>query len=119
MIQFTAAALVLAVYVPLSEGFQIGAARPQAFICLLILGVIHTGLAYCLYFGSIAVLPGQKVAMLGYIDPLIAVLISIAFLHETVMPLQLAGGAMILGFTLLNELAPGKKTAEAQELQKN
>ena len=113
MIQFTAAAVVLAVYVPLAEGYQIGSLGSMPLISLLILGVIHTGLAYCLYFGSIAKLPGQQVAMLSYIDPLVAVLISVTVLREAVMPLQLVGGAMILGFTLLNELGPGKSPVSA------
>ena len=39
-------------------------------------------------------------------DPLVAVAVSVAVLGEPITLLQLLGGAMILGFTLLNELRP-------------
>ena len=44
---------------------------------------------------------------LSYKDPfglLVAVILSLTLLHEPVTPLQLVGGAMILAFTLANEL---------------
>ena len=75
---------------------------------LLIVGLVHTGITYCMYFSSLGDLPGQKAAILSYIDPLVAVLISVTVLGESMRPLQILGGALILGFTLWNEL-PGKK----------
>ena len=57
---------------------------------LLIVGLVHTGITYCMYFSSLKELPGQKAAILSYIDPLVAVLVSV----------------LILGFTLWNELSP-------------
>ena len=39
---------------------------------LLILGVVHTGFAYSLYFGSMAYLPAQTLAILSYLDPVTA-----------------------------------------------
>ncbi|MEG1317155.1 MAG: DMT family transporter, partial [Oscillospiraceae bacterium] len=79
-------------------------------VCMLILGALHTGIAYCLYFSSLGRLSGQKVALFSYVDPLVAVLVSILFLQETVTPWQLVGGAMILGFTLLNEFGSQKES---------
>ena len=61
-----------------------------------------------MYFSSLKELPGQKAAILSYIDPLVAVLISVTVLGEAMGPLQLLGGGLILGFTLWNEL-PGRK----------
>ena len=77
-------------------------------IALVLVGVLHSGISYCLYFSSLKELPGQKAAILSYIDPLVAVLISVTVLGESMSALQILGGAMILGFTLWNEL-PGKK----------
>jgi drug/metabolite transporter (DMT)-like permease len=65
---------------------------------------VHTGLCYCLYFSALKELPGQKAAILSYIDPLVAVVVSVALLQETITLWQIVGGGMILGFTLLNEL---------------
>ena len=61
-----------------------------------------------LYFSALADLPGQEAAILSYVDPLVAVLISMTVLREPVTPVQLIGGAMILAFTLANELGPGR-----------
>ena len=52
---------------------------------LLIVGLIHTGVTYCLYFSSLKELPGQKAAILSYIDPLVAVLVSVLFCLVTIL----------------------------------
>lgn len=103
LIQFIAAIIVLTPYVLLTTGVNLGALDMPAMLCLLVLGVVHTGFAYCLYFSSLKDLPGQEAAILSYIDPLVAVLLSVLVLGEAMTPLQAVGGAMILGFTLLNE----------------
>ena len=77
---------------------------------LLIVGGVHTCLAYCLYFPAIKELPGQETAILAYTDPLLAVVVSVTLLGESMTPVQLIGGALILGFTLLNELYPHKRS---------
>ncbi|MCM1092148.1 MAG: DMT family transporter [Muribaculum sp.] len=71
---------------------------------LLIVGLVHTGVTYCLYFSSLKELPGQKAAILSYIDPLVAVLVSVLLLGEGMSALQVLGGILILGFTLWNEI---------------
>lgn len=110
--QFFGVIVVLAVYVPFTGGFHIGELDSGGLINLFILGAVHTGLAYGLYFSAVGKLSGQKIALLSYIDPLVAVIVSIAFLQESITWLQLVGGALILGFTLLNEIAPQKTPAE-------
>lgn len=57
-----------------------------------------------MYFSAMKELPGQKVAILSYIDPLIAVLVSVVWLNEALTLNQLIGGLLILGFTLWGEL---------------
>ena len=59
-------------------------------------------------FSALKELPGQKVAILSYIDPLVAVIVSLC-LKETMTATQIIGGILILGFTLLSEI-PLKKT---------
>lgn len=107
-IQFLAAILVLAPYVAFSSGFHLGALDPTGWGLLLIVGLVHTGITYCLYFSALKELPGQKVALLSYMDPLVAVLVSVVWLREPITPIQILGGALILGFTLCSEL-PGEK----------
>ena len=78
--------------------------NPTGWICLLVVSLVHTGITYCLYFSSLKELPGQEAAILSYVDPLVAVLVSVALLHEPMTLPQLLGGALILGFTIWNEL---------------
>lgn len=108
-LQFLAAIIVLIPYVALTSGVTIGGLNSIGWICLLIVGLVHTGVTYCLYFSSLKELPGQKVAILSYIDPLVAVVVSVFLLGETLTWMQAVGGILILGFTLWNELGTGKK----------
>ena len=108
LLQFVAAIVTLTPYVALTSGVTLGGMDATGWICLLIVGLVHTGLAYVLYFPSIKELPGQKAAILSYIDPLVAVIVSVLILREPMNAWQWVGGAMILGATLWNELAPRK-----------
>lgn len=105
-LQFLAAIVILLPYVLMTSGVTLGTMNAVGWVNLLIVGLVHTGLTYCLYFSSLKELPGQKAAILSYIDPLVAVLISVTVLGETMTLWQAVGGALILGFTLYNEIAP-------------
>lgn len=117
-LQFLAAVLVLVPYVAFSGGVTLGSLDAVGWGCLLTVGVLHTGVTYCLYFSSLKDLSGQQAAILSYIDPLVAVLVSFLVLHESMTPLQILGGIMILGFTLYNELGqtPKKRTKHTRKL---
>ena len=103
-IQFVAAIIVLLPYVAFTGGFTLGNLNGVGWGLLLVVGLVHTGLAYCMYFSSIKDLAGHKVAILSYIDPLVAVLMSVAFLSEKMTLPQILGGVLILSFTLICEL---------------
>ena len=108
-LQFLAAIAVLIPYVLLTGGVTLGGMEPVGWICLLVVGLIHTGIAYCMYFSSLKHISGQQAAILSYVDPLVAVLISVTVLGEPLGWLQALGGGLILGFTLWNELPDKKK----------
>lgn len=103
-LQFLAALLILAPYVAATGGLTLGALDARGWVCLAVVGFFHTGVTYCLYFSALRELSGQEVALLSYIDPLVAVLISVTVLGEPITAAQLLGGALVLGFTLWNEL---------------
>ena len=104
MLQFISAIVVLIPYVLLTGGITLGSINSTGWTCLLVVGLFHTGVCYCLYFSSLKELPGQEAAILSYIDPLVALLVSVFILGEQILPVQILGGMMILGFTLWNEL---------------
>ena len=101
--QFLAAILVMTPYISMTGGSHLAGLDMTGAVNLMVVGVFHTGICYCMYFSSVRSLKGQEASILSYIDPVVAVILSVAVLHEPVSPLQAAGGFMILGFTVLNE----------------
>ena len=102
-LQFLAAVVTLIPYVAFTGGFHLNTLDVKGWINLLIVGLIHTGITYCLYFSSLKELPGQEAAILSYVDPLMAVVISVAILGESISLPQIIGGILILGFAIWNE----------------
>ena len=116
-LQFFAAIIILIPYVILNGGIHLQQLNTTGWVCLAIVGFVHTGITYCLYFSSLKDLPGQKAAILSYIDPLVAIIVSVTILGESISPTQILGGMLILGFTLLNQLLTQhtKKQTEMEE----
>ena len=111
-LQFLAAIVVLIPYVAMTSGVTIGKLDGIGWLCLLIVGLVHTGVSYCMYFSSLKDVSGQEAAILSYVDPLVAVLISVTLLGESMNLMQAIGGMLILGFTLWNELPDRKKNPD-------
>lgn len=107
-LQFLTAIAVLIPYVLCTTGVNLSNVDGLGWVNLLTVGLIHTGITYCLYFSALKELPGQEAAILSYIDPLTAVLISVFVLGESMTLVQIIGGVLILGFTLWNELGGEK-----------
>ena len=108
-LQFLSAIVVLIPYVMMTSGVTLGGLGGTGWVNLLIVGFVHTGVTYCMYFSSLKELPGQQAAILSYIDPLVAVVVSVAILGESLTVWQVAGGILILGFTLWNEITPADR----------
>ena len=103
-LQFISAIIVLTPYVSLKSGFNLIGLDPTGWLSLLVLGIVHTGITYSVYFSSLPHLKGSEISLLSYIDPLTAMLISAFVLSEPTTLLQIAGGVLILGSTLFSEL---------------
>ena len=104
LLQFIASIIILIPYVALSGGLHLGMLDGLGWASLLTVGLVHTGISYCMYFTALKDLSGQEASILSYIDPLTAVIVSTLFLGESISALQLLGGALILGFTIWNEI---------------
>ncbi len=105
LVQFIASIIVLTPYLLVTSSIHIENIGTLGMINLLVLGIVHTGIAYCVYFSSLKDLKGQEAAILSYIDPFVAILVSVSILGESINPVQILGGTLILGFTLLNEFS--------------
>lgn len=82
---------------------------PLSIVMLLVVGVIHTGLAYTMYFSSIDSVPIQTVALFSYIDPVSAIFLSAVFLREPLALRSVTGAVLVLGSTLVSELPDRKR----------
>lgn len=77
---------------------------PLVIVMLLIVGVVHTGFSYALYFGTIEKLNTQTVALFSYIDPIVAIILSAVILSEKMSIFGAVGAILILGSTMVSEL---------------
>lgn len=103
MIQLSIAAIVLAPIVIIQNSIEFNSIDIKTWFLILIVGVIHTGIAYLLYFPSIKDVPGQTIAILSYLDPITAIVASFIFLKESMGVFQILGGILILLTSYINE----------------
>lgn len=97
--QLVASIIILLPVLVLNNGFYHTVLEASSLWMIVILGVVHTGIAYMLYFSSIKELDGQTVAIFCYIDPISAMVFAWIFLGEPITPVQAIGGVLILGAT--------------------
>ena len=103
-VQLLSAGLAMVPYLLLTGGFSTEGFSVSATVLLLVVGVVHTGIAYALYFGSMDGLRVQTVAILSYIDPVSALLFSAFLLREPLSPLNILGAVMIIGSAMVSEI---------------
>ena len=107
-VQLLASAAIVFPYVLLNKGFPVSFDLRSTLI-VIVLGIFHTGVAYICYFSSIDTLSPQSIAVLGYLEPVLNVLIGALILNEKIGFSGIIGAIMIVGASLGNELYAGKK----------
>ena len=103
ILQLCAASVALLPYVLLTEDPGTVTLTPLAGVLLLVAGIVHTGLAYEMYFGSISALSANTVALMSYLDPVLAIVLSMVFLREPMTLASAIGAVMILGAAYVSE----------------
>ena len=109
IVQLLSAAAVLIPYLLLTEDFSAVVLDARTVVLVLIVGIVHSGLAYALYFGNVNKLPAQSVAVLSYIDPVSSLFFSELMLHERLTAFGLLGAVLIFGSALVSEARRGKR----------
>jgi len=104
IIQLGTTALLLLPYVFLTEGLGIFELSRASIPFILILGIVNTGIGFWLFFSGMEKLKGQSIAMLSYVDPFVAILISAMILQEQMTLVQIIGGVLLLGSTFVSEI---------------
>ncbi len=100
-IQLATAGLVVLPYGILTMGdikFNV-----KSTVLLVIVGVVHTGIAYLVYFGAIKKLKSRTVAILSYIDPASAIVLSAIVFMQMPKYYEIIGVVLIMGAAILSE----------------
>ena len=103
IIQLASAGIVLIPYILMTEDISALQLDTITIILVLIVGIIHTGLVYFFYFGSMEHMSAQAVAVFSYIDPVVAVIASWTFLGEPLTVPVIIGAVLIIGSAFLSE----------------
>ncbi|MBU8571577.1 EamA family transporter [Bacillus subtilis] len=103
IIQLGITALLLLPYIFFTEGFGIFGLSKSSVPFIIILGIVNTGIGFWLFFSGMQKLKGQSIAMLSYVDPFVAILISALILQEQMTIVQMLGGTLLLGSTFVSE----------------
>lgn len=103
------AGAVMVPYLMLTDGFNVEGASVGAIVLLVVLGIVHTGIAYTMYFGSMDGLKVQTIAVFSYIDPVSALLFSAFLLREHLSVISIIGAVLIIGSAMISELKVGKE----------
>jgi RarD protein len=99
ILQLSLAAVLLIPYVLVTEGIHVPEISGVAVVCILLLGILHTGVGFYLFFLGINGLKGQSIAALSYIDPITSLLVSFFILGEQMTMVQVLGAVLLLGST--------------------
>lgn len=120
-LQLSAAFVTALVLTLVTQGtpsfFSPGIATSIDWCAVAMLGVVNTGIGCLLYFSAVAKLPVQTVAVVGYLEPLSAVVFSTVLLGEVITPVRLMGAALIIGGALFCELAGKRASTKAGTAQ--
>ncbi len=109
VIQLGVSAVVVFVYILFTENISELVFTPKITALLILVGVVHTGIAYMLYFGALGGLKAQTAAIFSYIDPVAAIVLSWLILDETMSMFNIIGAVMILGSALMSEICDKKQ----------
>lgn len=109
-LQLLISAVIMLPYVVMTQNVTVADFDGKTIALVLTVGIIHTGIAYVLYFGSVQRIPAQTAAVFSYIDPVSSIILSALILSQQMTAIQIAGTVLILGATLFNELSPYIRT---------
>ncbi|MBR3361839.1 MAG: DMT family transporter, partial [Lachnospiraceae bacterium] len=90
-------------YLLITGDFKNLTLNANTVILLLIVCIIHTGLAYALYFGSMTALKAQTISLFSYIDPIVAMVVSAVILKEGITWEGIIGAVLIIGSAIVSE----------------
>jgi len=103
-VQLVVAAILTIPYVLATEDVSSFVFTPKSIALLLFLGVIMTAFTYIVYFSNIVRIPTKTAAIFSYGDPVVAVLVSVLFMHEPITIYGIIGAVLVIGAAIFAEM---------------
>ena len=101
--QFTVNTVFVFALTPLLARTDIGTMSGASWLLLAGLGAIGTTMAFTAFLVAAAVNPASRLALTGYAVPIVAVVLAVIFLGETLTAEIIAGAVMIIAGVVLAE----------------
>ena len=111
--QLLVSAIILLPYVLLTDKTLFYGVSSPSILLLIVLGIVHTGIAYLMYFSSIGSLKSHTVAIFSYIDPTLAVILSFTVMQEGFSIPSLIGAILIILSSIVSEVKFKNKTLQS------
>jgi drug/metabolite transporter (DMT)-like permease len=109
------------VYVPVSvihgefSNLNLNSIQTSSWLAVTYLVFFGSIAAYSAYVWLLQVRPATQVSTYAYVNPVIAVILGVVFIHEHISFTQLAGLFVILGSVLLINLAKYRKSGKSEK----
>lgn len=116
--QFAAASAICLVAMPFLNTTPLASIAPAGWWALIALGAVATAIPFSAFLLAAEVNPASRLAVVGYMVPVIAVVLAVLFLDETITTAVIVGAILIIGGVVLTERTsrhvpvPGVNTAE-------
>ena len=118
--QLVVGSIVIAIIVPVTDGLP--EATTAGWLLVLYMGIASTALPFLLFYWALRHAPATIVALVGYLIPIVSLVLGVLLLDEQITIALAVGGALILGGVVLTErieasrarttLAPGSPVVD-------
>jgi drug/metabolite transporter (DMT)-like permease len=101
--QFAGASALCLVVMPFFERTPLASVEPSGWALLLALGALATALPFTAFLIAAQINTAARLAVIGYLVPVIAVILAVALLDETLTLTVVLGAALIIGGVVVTE----------------
>ncbi|MNI09960.1 O-acetylserine/cysteine export protein [compost metagenome] len=117
LLQLSLSVIMISPFVLFTEGihFNFSSINSTTVILMLVLGIVHGGVGFYLFFAGMKGLHGQSIAILSYVDPLTSLFISVLVIGEKMTFQQLIGAVLLLCSIWIGEATEKKLNNDPSE----
>lgn len=113
IVQLAVGTVVVLFYCPFAVDFGGLHIDTLSIVLAVTMGVVQTGIAFTLYFGTLRYMDAGNAAIFGYVEPIVSLFLSALILGEILGVVGWIGAALILGSTLVYQMRAGRAARAA------